>query len=118
MIIGIIGTRRRNTHRDYKLTEYQVFKVYNSGDWLVSGGCPKGGDRFAEIISKKYKIPIFIFQADWKRYGRIAGFLRNTYIAELSDLLIACVSYDRKGGTEDTIKKFLKENYEDNVFLV
>jgi len=32
----------------------------------------------------------------------------NTYIARDSDILIACVSKDRKGGTEDTIKKYLK----------
>jgi len=108
MKIGIIGTRRRNTEKDFKLTEKKFLSIYKKGDTLVSGGCPKGGDRFAEIISEKYRIPITIFRADWKNKGKIAGFLRNTNIAEDSDILIACVSSDRTGGTEDTIKKYLK----------
>ena len=51
--IGIIGTRRRNTGSAYKKTEEEFFKVYEDGDHIVSGGCPKGGDRFAEKIAKK-----------------------------------------------------------------
>ena len=52
-------------------------------------------------------MPIFIFHADWEKFGRGAGFVRNGDIANNSDVLIACVAKDRKGGTEDTIGKFL-----------
>jgi hypothetical protein len=36
-----------------------------------------------------------------------ARFARNAQIAEDCDLLIAVVSKDRKGGTEDTIRKVM-----------
>jgi len=106
--IGIIGTRRRDTPKAYKAVEEEFFKHYEEGDWIVSGGCPKGGDRFAEVIAKKYGIPILIFYPNWKNYGRAGGIIRNENIAIESDILIACVAKDRTGGTEDTIKKFQK----------
>ena len=107
-IIGIVGTRRRNGYNDYKLVEVEFFKVYKPGDWICSGGCPTGGDRFAEKIAKSHGIPILTFYPDWKKFGRGAGIVRNTYIAYISDVLIACVAEDRTGGTEDTITKFEK----------
>jgi len=106
--IGIIGSRRRNTEKDYCIVEKELLENYEKGDTIISGGCPQGGDHFAELIAKKHDIPIKIFYPDWGKYGRIAGFMRNTDIAKSSDVLIACVASDRTGGTEDTIEKFKK----------
>lgn len=108
--IGIIGTRRRDTDAAYRQVHDKFFEIYQEGDWLVSGGCPKGGDRFAEKIAKDYGIPIIIFYPNWKVHGRGAGLIRNSSIAEWSDELIACVAADRTGGTEDTIKKFKNDS--------
>jgi len=80
--------------------------LYEAGDEIVSGGCPNGGDMFAEILAKKYQVPIKIYYAQWKKIGRGAGFARNTDIARDSDILMAVVAEDRTGGTEDTVKKF------------
>jgi hypothetical protein len=104
--IGIIGSRRRNSGIDQKAVREKFFEIYEDGDQIVSGGCPKGGDRFAEKIAKDNGIPILIFYPNWKKFGKGAGFMRNTSIAEESDIIIACVAEDRKGGTEDTLKKF------------
>ncbi len=108
-VIGIIGSRRRPSTSDLNLTRDAFNKIYIVGDTIVSGGCPKGGDLFAEIIAKEQNIPIKIHKADWS-LGRHAGFLRNTDIANDADVLIAVVAPDRTGGTEDTIKKYLKQN--------
>ncbi len=108
MRIGIVGSRRRNSLEDYHKVLAKLEELYKEGDIIVSGGCYKGADNFAERIAKEKEIPIIIYYARWKRHGKAAGFIRNTDIAEQSDILIACVSPDRKGGTEDTIKKYLK----------
>lgn len=119
--IGIIGTRRRDTAEAYTKVEEAFFKVYEEGDWIVSGGCPKGGDRFAEVIAKKNGVPILIFYPNWQKHKKGAGILRNMDIAFHSDVLIACVSNDRTGGTESTISYFLKnikEKDPNNLIIV
>lgn len=106
--IGIIGSRRRDSHIDFMMVEFAFLEVYREGDTICSGLCPKGGDRFAVILSEQFKTKTLWFPADWKKYGKGAGFVRNSDIAANSDILIACVAEDRTGGTEDTIKKYLK----------
>jgi hypothetical protein len=109
-IIGIVGSRRRDEPADFKAVWIAFLKIYEQGDKIVSGGCPKGGDRFAEIIARILGLTIengglILFPADWKTHGKRAGFIRNTDIAQTGDVIIACVAPDRTGGTEDTLRK-------------
>lgn len=103
--IGIVGSRRRDSQKDFEQCEKAFLEIYEEGDQLVSGGCPKGGDKFCEILAKKYQVPIKIYYAQWDKLGKRAGFARNTDIAKDSDVLIALVAPDRTGGAEDTIRK-------------
>jgi hypothetical protein len=110
--IGIVGTRSRNSEDDYWKVHDEfnllrrVIEGHGENVVIISGGCSRGADRFAEIISSRYSIPIKIHRADWKQ-GLGAGFMRNSIIAGESDALIACVSRVRRGGTEDCIRKFI-----------
>ncbi len=108
IVIGIVGSRRRDTEEDFNIVKEKFFEIYSDGDKICSGLCPHGADRFALIISDRYNITPIWFPAEWEKYGKNAGKRRNTDIAKTSDILIACVAPDRKGGTEDTIKKFEK----------
>ena len=128
--IGIIGTRKRNLGMDLKLVEKKFLEIYQEGDGIISGGCEEGGDRFAEIIAKKEGIPILIFYPNKKKYGIPAAyFIRNSLIANNCDIIIACVVNPEEGidevlkrktgGTEDTIKKFVKRTgNKSSVYLV
>lgn len=104
-VIGIVGTRSRDTDLDFNEVVEAFTAIYEPGDEIVSGGCPWGGDRFAEVIARRLEVPIKIYYAEWGRFGKAAGPIRNTLIAAESDVLIACVSMYRQGGTEDTIRK-------------
>jgi len=111
--IGIVGSRRRDSKTDYKATCVVFDSAYEDGDKIVSGHCPKGGDRFAEKIAAKLGLTednggLILHRPDWAQYGKSAGFVRNTYIAEDADVIIAVVTKDRTGGTEDTVKKAKK----------
>lgn len=106
-VIGIVGSRRRDSQGDFLLCERAFSHIYKAGDRIVSGGCPEGGDRFAEEISRRYGCQITIHRPDWK-LGKFAGFLRNTDIARDCTILIAVVADDRTGSTEDTVKKVQK----------
>lgn len=128
MKIAIVGSRRRFSDDD----QMSVIKTFDNiltnttllnykrqyGDiHLVSGGCSRGADIWADTLAKIRGTPITTYHAAWQLYGRGAGPIRNTFIAKDSDILIACVAPDRTGGTEDTIRKF-KEYHPDGKLII
>lgn len=120
MIIGIVGSRRRDTEKDKQIVEQKLLELMDNylDVTICSGHCQRGADRFAEELAAKYGLKTIIFPADWKTHGKAAGFMRNTDIAKTSDVLIACVAEDRTGGTEDTVKKFIKMKLGIGLILV
>jgi len=118
--IIIIGSRRRNTAGDFVKVKACFLSIYKEGDMIVSGGCKKGGDKFAEILIDMYNTPKKIFRAQWDKDGKFdkfAGFKRNTLIAKFGNEVIACVAADRTGGTEDTIRKFKRFHPNETIHL-
>ena len=117
--IIIIGSRRRSVFADYKCVYMEFKKHYEIGDIIVSGGCPKGGDAFAERIAKRLNMteangqliihrPIKPSKGSPRWKWAQVMYDRNTLVANeagFNDIVIACVSEDRKGGTEDTLRK-------------
>jgi len=70
---------------------------------IVSGGA-QGVDSWAEDEAKKCGLGTVVLKADWGRYGKQAGFLRNTEIVEQGDIVIAFWDLT-SSGTRDTIGK-------------
>jgi hypothetical protein len=107
--IGIVGSRRRVGLKVFQRIEKKLLELVEEHGMdkieLVSGGCSKGADSYAEILAKKHQLTIKIYYAKWDKYGKGAGLKRNTYIAEDADILIATPAEDRTGGAEDTIRK-------------
>ena len=83
-VIGIIGSRRRDSQKDFELVEKAFLTIYEEGDTICSGLCSRGADRFAVILANKYKTPVIWYPAEWDKYGKSAGFKRNTDIAVTS----------------------------------
>jgi len=109
MKIAIVGSR---TFNDYDLLEKIIYKqmCVSSINLIVSGGA-KGADYLAERFAKKHNIPIQIFQAEWNKYGKGAGYIRNKLIIENVDIVFAF--WDGKSkGTKHSINLAKKENKE------
>jgi YspA, cpYpsA-related SLOG family len=71
---------------------------------VVSGHCPSSPDIVAEKWARSRNIPVKIFLAEWKKFGKAAGPIRNGGMAEYADALIAF--WDGKSnGTGDMIEK-------------
>jgi hypothetical protein len=51
---------------------------------IVSGGA-RGVDKLGEQYARSRCIPYKIFPADWERYGKNAGYIRNTEMAKYAD---------------------------------
>lgn len=121
--IIIIGSRKRDSSEDYMQVWNEFRKWYEDGDIIVSGGCPKGGDRFAEMIARKLglteengKLIIHLPKKPPRNSPRYIWaqkmYERNTVVANESEpdtIVIACVDPSRKGGTEDTIRKIQRK---------
>ena len=70
---------------------------------VVSGGA-KGVDRLGEKYARKEDISITRFPAHWNRYGRRAGPIRNSEMAEYADALIA-IWDGQSPGTRDMLRQ-------------
>jgi hypothetical protein len=109
--VGIVGSRSRNSPQDKALIKSLLLRQIEKGKsfHIVSGGCPRGADRFAEEIAEELLLPISIHEPDIEpgctkaEYAR-ACYARNTLIAEESDVIIACWDGVSRG-TKDTIDK-------------
>jgi hypothetical protein len=55
----------------------------------VVSGTARGVDRLGERWAIENDVPIKRFPANWDRYGRSAGYLRNEQMAQYADGLIA-----------------------------
>ena len=118
--IIIIGSRSRDTSEDFKLVYDEFKKWYSDGDLIISGGCRKGGDRFAEIIASRLGMTeengqLIIHRPkkpskDSPKYIWAKAFYdRNTVVAKEAEdntVTIACISKTKTGGgTGDTLSK-------------
>lgn len=75
------------------ITDYETVKqaIKDSGFdiSLLVCGTAKGVDTLGEDWAIENHIPIEYHPADWRRYGMAAGPIRNRWMAESADALIA-----------------------------
>lgn len=82
---------------------------------IVSGGAP-GVDKTAEETAEELGLETLIFPADWDKYGKGAGFVRNKLIVEAADVVIAFWNGESKG-TKNTIDEALRQKKDMLIFF-
>ena len=100
MKIAVVGSR---TFTNYTLLQSVLDLAVKHGvlDEIVSGGA-RGADSLARKYARDYNVSYKEFPAQWDIYGKRAGFIRNKFIVEYCDIVIAF--WDGKSrGTKDTI---------------
>ncbi len=65
--------------------------LQNIGATLIIHGNARGADRLAGQSASQLNIPVEVYPADWDRYGKRAGFIRNREMLEEGkpDLVLA-----------------------------
>lgn len=80
---------------------------------IVSGHC-EGADMLGEKYAQEFGTSISIFPAQWEKYGRVAGPIRNKqmvdYIKSDPNPLVIAFTNPRTKGTRNTIKEAKKLN--------
>ena len=88
--------------------------LVKAGDIIISGHA-SGADMMGELYAHKNKLQCELYPADWKKYGRAAGPIRNEQMAKVADRLIAF--WDGKSrGTKSIINLAKKHGCEVIVF--
>ena len=83
-------------------------------------GMARGADLTAYKLFKEVGLPVEAYPADWDQHGKQAGYIRNTQMAGVADMLIAFWDGESKGTAHmiDTARKHhlnvLVFNYEGN----
>lgn len=60
-------------------------------------GMARGADLTAYKLFREVGLPIKMYPADWDKYGKQAGFIRNTQMADVADMLIAFWDGESRG---------------------
>lgn len=101
----------RNYNYMYKLEE-----VINTSEFeiteVVSGGC-RGVDQLGERWAREHNIPIKQFPADWQKYGKRAGPIRNRLMGEYADAGVILAYPDSRGSHNmlDVLMELKKDYY-------
>lgn len=96
--IAVIGSR------DFP-NQYLVERVVYlfPRNWIVVSGGARGVDTWAAETAKHHRRKTEVKHAEWGKYGKSAGFIRNNEIVRSADLVIAFWSGNSKG-TKHTIQ--------------
>ena len=105
----ICGSRDWTDHNTIK----SVLSNYSKEIIVITGGC-RGADTIAENVAKNLGMTVQVFNADWKKYGRAAGPIRNQkMLEEKPDLVIAFhENLDNSKGTKDMVNRARKAGIE------
>lgn len=96
--------------RDWNNTQL----IYNKLDALLEEfhsltiihGRAKGADFIAGVWAKKHGVPVVEFPAEWKRFGKAAGMIRNREMLEAyPDALVVAFPLPQSIGTYGMLKE-------------
>jgi hypothetical protein len=101
--IAFVGSRDWNDDRSInnRLHDYDP-----ATDVIVSGAA-RGADRAAARLARVMGFKVVEYPADWDRFGKRAGFLRNQAIVDNCDKVVAFWDGESRG-TADTIERARK----------
>lgn len=75
--------------RNYRIESSDIINLNQIDDVteVVSGGA-KGADYYGELWAETRGIPVRLFLADWIKYGKSAGAIRNREMARYADAVV------------------------------
>ena len=69
---------------------------------IIQGGA-RGADNCAALYATDHGMPLVIVPANWEKFGKRAGFLRNNWMLDLAPDLVIAFHKNNSPGTQSTI---------------
>lgn len=119
--IIVCGSRGFNDYQflTNKLNEFIRDNPTDKQIQIVSGGA-RGADKLGEKWYNAHKfsrnLSLCVFRPDWEQYGKRAGIMRNTDMAEYAD---ACIAFwdGKSTGTKNMIKQAEERSLKVKILL-
>lgn len=93
---------------DQRLVEREL-STLPAGTVIIQGGA-RGADTIAKIIAHKLRFPVIQVNADWDKFHRVAGLLRNQRMLDTKPDFVIAFHDNLEGskGTKDMVVRSLK----------
>lgn len=104
-----------------EITDYNVLiEAYAECPFHITSvvsGCARGVDKLGEFFSQDNSLPLEKYPADWSTYGKRAGYIRNTEMADNAEALLAIWDGESRG-TKHMIDIAREKGLEVFVYMV
>jgi hypothetical protein len=109
MRVLVCGSRH---FHDYEKLKEELLKLHTPDghkvDCIISGHA-KGADSLGERFAEEYNIPCEIYPADWDKYGKAAGLIRNAQMLKEGKVgLVLAFLAPESRGTKNMIEQSIK----------
>jgi len=113
MKVIIAGSRYKDSERKIPFDDYlavvNAIKNSNFNITEVISGCAIGVDKLGEKWANVNNCPIILMPADWNRYNKAAGPIRNRQMAEIADAAVI-IWNGKSSGTLNMINEMKRLN--------
>lgn len=101
--VVIAGCRDYNNYNEAKeYIDYCLSEIRKENEIIIVSGCASGADAIGERYAKEKGFKVEKHPANWNKYGKSAGPIRNKQMAEVSDYVI-CFWDQKSRGTKSMI---------------
>ena len=108
--VVIAGCRDYENYEQAKeFIDICLSNVRKENEIIIVSGAARGADAIGERYAKENGFRIEKYPADWEKYGKSAGPIRNKQMAEISDYVI-CFWNEKSKGTKSMIDYAKKLN--------
>lgn len=101
MRLIVAGSRDFNNYAVMSMWLHKIEQKHPN--LIIISGTARGADKLGERWANDNDVPVERYPADWENYGKSAGYIRNSEMADVADAVI--VFWDgNSNGTRNMIK--------------
>ena len=102
--VVIAGCRDYNNYDEARsYIDFCLSNIRRENDIVIVSGCASGSDAIGERYARQNGFKVEKYPANWNKYGRSAGPIRNKQMAEVCDYVI-CFWDGKSRGTKSMIE--------------